>query len=276
MKTFENISLNNGYKMPQIGLGVYQNPDGESTKNSVMWAIDTGYRMIDTASIYDNEVGVGQAIKESGICREEIFVTTKVWNTDIRSHNTIQAIDESLKKLQLEYLDLILLHWCVDGFLDAYKDLEIAYKQGKVKAIGLSNFSIDQIKQLKKIIDITPMMNQIESHPYFDNQEVIDYCLNNDIAITVWRPLGGGTVNNVMSDELIVKIAKKYHKTAAQILIRWHLQRGVVVIPKSVHQERIKQNFEVFDFELTDQDFELINKLNKDERTGPAPENVSF
>jgi len=276
MEKYENIILNNNYRIPQIGLGVYQNPDGKSTKDSVKWAIETGYRMVDTAAIYKNEIGVGEAIKESGISRNEIFVTTKVWNEEIRNHNTLNAIKESLKKLQLEYVDLILLHWCVDGFLDAYKDLESAYKLGLVKAIGLSNFSIEQIKQVEEIMEIPPMMNQIESHPYFDNQELIDYCLDKNIAVTVWRPLGGGVVNNVMSDKLIVELAEKYHKTPAQIIIRWHIQRGVVVIPKSVHQERIKQNFDVFDFELSTEDFKLINSLNKNERTGPAPENVSF
>ena len=276
MKTFENIVLNNGVKMPQIGLGVFKNPDGESTYNAVKWALATGYRMIDTAAIYKNEVSVGKAINDSSLKREEIFVTTKVWNEEIRQKNTLNAIDTSLKKLNLAYADLILLHWCVDNYLQAYKDLEKAYEANKVKAIGLSNFTIQQIEEVNKIAKIKPAMNQIESHPYFRNQELIDYCLKNDIAVTVWRPLGGGTINNVMEDAVIVKLAEKYHKTPAQIIIRWHLQRGVIVIPKSQHQNRIKANFDVFDFELSPADFEAINALDKNERTGSDPEHVTF
>ena len=275
MSDLKCITLNNGMKMPQVGLGVWRNPDGDSTVNSVNWALEAGYRLIDTAAIYKNEAGVGQAVRESSVPREDIFVTTKVWTDDIKNHTTMEAIDTSLEKMGLEYVDLILLHWCVEGYIDAYKELEKAYHAGKVKAIGLSNFTIGMIEDLMEETDIKPMMNQIESHPYFLNQELIDYCLANDIAVTVWRPLGGG-ITNVMADKLIVSLAEKYNKTPAQIIIRWHVQRGVVVIPKSSNEGRIRQNYDVFDFELSDEDFEVINRLDRNERSGKDPENHGF
>lgn len=269
------INLNNNIVIPQIGLGVFQNPDGETTKNAVEWAIDAGYRHIDTAMYYKNEESVGEGIKDSGIARENIFVTTKLWNDDIRACRTKEAFEESMQRLQLEFLDLYLIHWPAKGYQKAWSDLEEIYENGHVKAIGVSNFQISHLEELEKTQKIIPAVNQIESNPYFNNQELIDYCLKKGIAVTVWSPLGGAQTN-ILKDEVIVEIARNHKKNPAQVIIRWHLQRDVIVIPKSVHKERIEDNFKVFDFKLSTEEMQRINALNQNKRVGPDPDNFDF
>lgn len=271
----KKITLNNSITIPQLGFGVFRNPEGDSTYNSVREALEAGYRHIDTAMIYGNEASVGRAIKDSSVPREEIFITTKLWNDDIREGKFVEAFNESMKKLQLDYLDQWLIHWPVNGFEKAWVEMEKLYKSGKIKAIGVSNFNIHHLESLSKIQTVKPCMNQIESHPYFSNSEVIKYCFDNNIAVTVWSPLGGGKTN-ALKDEVIVGIAEKHSKSPAQVIIRWHLQRNVIVIPKSAHKERIIQNFDVFDFELSTEEMKAINALDKNARVGSDPETFDF
>jgi diketogulonate reductase-like aldo/keto reductase len=269
------ISLNNNVKMPQLGLGVFQSPDGKQTEDAVKWALEAGYRHIDTAMIYENEDSVGKAIKESGIPREDIFLTTKLWNEDIRKGNTMQAFEDSLKRLQTDYVDLYLIHWPADGFEKAWLDMEKIYASGKIRAIGVSNFQPHHLEAIEKISSLRPAVNQIESNPYFSNQDVIDYCNDRGISVTVWSPLGG-TGGNILEDETLLKLSEKYKKSPAQIVIRWHLQRDAVVIPKSLHKNRIIDNFDVFDFELSQDDMGSINKLDRNTRSGADPDTFDF
>ncbi len=269
------IELNNGVKIPQLGLGVYLAEDGQETIDAVKWALEAGYRHIDTAMIYENEKGVGIGIKESKIPREEIFLTTKLWNEDIRQGRAKEAFQESLSALQTDYIDLYLTHWPADGFEQAWTELEEIYQSGKIKAIGVSNFHPTHFERLEKIAKIVPAVNQIESHPYFSNQDLIDFCHNKGIAVEVWSPLGG-TGGNLLKDKLLNALADKYGKTPAQIALRWQIQRQVIVIPKSVRQERILSNMQVFDFVIEDEDMVAINQLNRNERVGDDPENFDF
>lgn len=269
------IQLNNGVKIPQLGLGVFQTPDGEQTVNSVKWALEAGYRHIDAARIYENEQSVGEGIRQSGVRREDIFLTTKLWNDDIRAGRAREAFEESLERLGTDYIDLYLLHWPADGFEEAWKELEKLYREGKIKAIGVSNFQKSHLERLMKIASIKPAVNQIESHPYFNNQELIDYCFENNIAAEVWSPLGG-TGGNVLEDATLAKLSEKYGKSPAQIVLRWDVQRNVIVIPKSTHKERIVSNSMVFDFELDQEDMKTISGLNKNKRVGPDPDNFDF
>lgn len=270
-----HIQFNNGVKIPQLGLGVYQTEDGKETENAVLWALEEGYRHIDTAKIYGNEKGVGTGVKSSGISREDIFITTKLWNEDIRQGRTEEAFEESLKLLQTDYIDLYLIHWPVEGFEKAWNVMEKLYEKGKIKAIGVSNFHKSHLERLEKIGTVMPAANQIESHPYFNNQDLIDYCLSKNIAVQVWSPLGG-TGGNLLQDKFLAELAQKYKKSPAQIVLRWDIQRNVIVIPKSTHKDRITSNKEIFDFELSAQDMEKINNLNRNLRVGPDPDNFNF
>ena len=270
-----NIVLNNGVTIPQIGIGVFLTPQGEVTENSVRWALEAGYRHVDTAMIYENEEDVGNAIKAGLVAREDIFITTKLWNEDIRQGRAREAFFESLKRLQTDYVDLYLIHWPATGYEEAWKVMEELYKEGRIKAIGVSNFQIHHLEQLEKIASVVPAVNQIESHPYFTNQEVIDYCKEKNIAVEVWSPLGG-TGGNLLEDETLRELAAKYGKTPAQIVIRWDIQREVIVLPKSVHRDRIISNLDVFDFELEKEDMERIDRLNKDMRIGAHPDTFTF
>jgi len=267
--------LNNGVSIPQLGLGVYKAPNGEQTENAVKWALEAGYRHIDTAMIYENEESVGNALKKSGVPREEIFLTSKLWNDDIRKGRTRQAFYESLERLRTDYLDLYLIHWPADGYAQAWAEMETLYAEGKIRAIGVSNFQIHHLKTLEKSAKVSPAINQIESHPYFHNQEVINYCREQNIAVQVYSPLGGAD-SNILKDDVLRAIALQYGKTPAQIILRWHIQRGVIVFPKSVHHDRIVSNIDVFDFNLTDEDINVINSLNRNERVGPDPDNFQF
>jgi len=274
-KTKVNITLNNGIVMPQVGLGVYL-VEPEVAKNTVLHALKTGYRSIDTAQFYNNEKEVGEAIKESGIPREEIFVTTKVWNSHHGYEETLEAFEESLHKLQLDYIDLYLIHWPMPmkhKYIDTYKALETLYKTGKVKAIGLSNFHIDHIENILSHCTIKPVVNQVECHPYFQQNELKDFCEKHDIYLEAWSPLSRGTV---LQDETIVQLAQKYSKSPAQIILRWHIQRNTIIIPKSITPNRIEENFQLFDFNLEDEDMKLINSIDKNERRGREPNTMDM
>lgn len=268
--------LNNGVKMPIFGLGVYKSADGDETYNAVRWALEAGYRHIDTAAMYGNEASVGRAIRDSGIAREEIFVTTKLWNSEIREHNEENALKASLEKLGMDYVDLYLIHWPVreeQGYLRAWKKLEQFCKEGRCRAIGVSNYNIHHLKDLLKVADIVPALDQVECHPYLAQKELHAFCEKNGIALGPWSPLGRG---RLLDDPVLVALAEKYGKTTAQIVLRWDIQRGFVNIPKSVHKERIQSNAQVFDFELTEEDMQLIFSLDKDVRFGSNPETFTF
>jgi methylglyoxal/glyoxal reductase len=270
----DTTTLSNGVKMPWFGLGVFKVEEGSEVVESVKAAIRNGYRSIDTAAIYQNEEGVGQAIRESGIAREELFVTSKVWNADLGYESTIAAYETSLKKLGLDYLDLYLIHWPVAGkYKEAWRALETLYKEGRVKAIGVSNFHVHHLEDILKDAEITPMVNQVEYHPRLAQKEVRAFCQEQGIQLEAWSPLMQG---QLLDNEILQTIAQKYNKSVAQVILRWDLQNGVVTIPKSIKEHRIIENSQVFDFELTAEDLEAIDSLNEDRRVGPDPDNFDF
>ncbi|MBM7652848.1 aldo/keto reductase [Neobacillus cucumis] len=265
------VTLNNGLKMPQLGFGVWQVKDDQATA-AVATALEVGYRSIDTAMIYKNEVGVGKALKESSIPSEDLFITTKVWNSDQGYENTLRAFDESLEKLGLDYIDLYLIHWPTpqfDQYVDTYKALEKLYHEGRVKAIGVCNFEIEHLERLLNECEVVPVLNQVECHPYLAQTELKEFCAKHNIFVEAWSPLDQG--GEVLQDEVVQKIAESHGKTPAQTVLRWHLQNNTIVIPKSVTPARIKENFEVFDFELTPDEMNAINEINRNRRKGPQP-----
>lgn len=265
--------LANGIEMPRLGLGVWRVEESDAT-DSVKWAIENGYRLIDTASVYKNEKGVGEGIRQSGIKREDLFVTTKLWNADQGYDSVHQAFNESLERLGLDYVDLYLIHWPVEGkFNDSWRAMEEIYESGRAKAIGVSNFHQHHIEELMTTAKIKPMVDQIELHPTLTQVDLRDYLAGEGIAVEAWSPLGQG---KILQNPTLVEIGKKHNKTAAQVIIRWHLQSDIIVIPKSVHEERIKENYDVFDFELNDEEIGQINALNIDERLGADPDNFDF
>lgn len=270
------IELANGVMIPQVGLGVFRMDDDE-VLNSVKWAIESGYRHIDTASFYDNEEAVGKAIKESGIDRKYLFVTTKVWNNVRGYDETIAQFNNSLQKLGLDYLDLYLIHWPAAGFEENWRAMEDLYTAGKIRAIGVSNFKAHHIEQLMKTARIAPMVDQIETHPYLQENDLHEYLQEKNIAHESWSPLGGG-INKVVDDPVIKDIAAKYQKSPAQVILRWHIQRGEIIIPKSTHENRIKENIDLFDyhFDLTPDEMNQIAKLDSDKRVGADPDDEAF
>mgnify|MGYP003408002798 CR=1 FL=1 len=268
------VVLQNGVEMPKFGLGVWQVEDGAPVIHSVKSAIKAGYKAIDTAKIYNNEIGVGVAIKESGIAREDLFVTTKVWNSDQGYESTLQAYEDSLERLGLDYVDLYLVHWPVAGkYKETWKALEHLYKQGKVRAIGVCNFHIHHLEDLLEDAEIVPMVNQIELHPLLSQVEIREYCAAKNIQVTAWSPLGRG---RLLDNPDLAVIAKKYNKSVAQVILRWDIQNDVIVIPRSTKEERIIENATIFDFELSTEDMAFIDSLNKNERTGADPDNFDF
>ncbi|WP_088014549.1 aldo/keto reductase [Gottfriedia acidiceleris] len=272
------VKLNNGLEMPVIGLGVFQVEDGQVVIDSVKAAIRNGYRSIDTAAIYQNEEGVGQgireALEENGLKREDLFITSKVWNADLGYQLTIDAFELSLKKLGLDYLDLYLIHWPVEGkYVESWKALETLYKNGKVKAIGMSNFQIHHLKEVMANAEIMPMINQVELHPMLSQVELREFLKENSIQVEAWAPLMQG---QLFENETLLQIANKYNKSIAQVVLRWHLQNGIVIIPKSIKEHRIQENVNIFDFELTEEDMNQINALNQNHRVGPDPDNFDF
>ena len=256
-------TLSNGVKMPYLGLGVYDCKDGKEVFNSVTWALEAGYRHIDTATLYKNESGVGEAVRAYDIAREEVFVVSKVWNTDQGYEETLKAFETSMGKLKLDYLDLYLIHYPVKGkFPDTWKALEKLYREGRVRAIGVSNFPERHIRELLKTAEIIPMVNQMEFHPYLIQQDLIDYCRELSIQYEGWSPFMRGRIFEI---DLFRELSQKYQKTIAQIALRWSLQKGVVAIPKSSRKDRIKSNAEIFDFEISVDDMNLINKLDRNQ-----------
>lgn len=264
--------------MPQFGLGVYQTKEGSEVELAVTAAIAAGYRMIDTAALYGNEVGVGSAIRASGVPRAELFITTKLWNSDQGYESTLKAFDISLNNLGLDYVDLYLIHWPSPKrglFVETWKAFEEIYKQGRVKSIGVSNFQPHHLDELLDHTSIVPVINQVELHPYLPQTELREYCKKHNIQIESWSPIGGGG-GTLLDESILTSIGRKYHKSPAQVVIRWHLQNGLVVIPKSVHADRIQQNIDVFDFELNDDDMAKINGLENGTRIGPDPDTADF
>ena len=270
------IELANGVMIPQVGLGVFR-MDDEQVLSSVKSAIANGYRHIDTASFYDNEEAVGKAIKESGIDRKYLFITTKVWNNVRGYDETMAQFNNSLQKLGLDYLDLYLIHWPAPGFEENWRAMEDLYKAGKIRAIGVSNFKAHHIEQLMKTATIAPMVDQIETHPYLQEKDLHEYLQEKHIAHEAWSPLGGG-INKVIDNPVIKEIADKYSKTPAQVILRWHIQRGEIIIPKSIHENRIKENIDLFDyhFDLTPEEMTKIAALDSDKRIGPDPDDTAF
>lgn len=274
----DTTALHNGVNMPWLGLGVFQVEEGSELIQAVKSAIAHGYRSIDTAAIYQNETGVGQAIKEAlqdnNLSREELFVTSKVWTADMGYEETIAAYEASLAKLGLEYLDLYLIHWPVKGnYKETWRALETLYKEGRVKAIGVSNFQIHHLEDVMKDAEIKPMVNQVELHPYLSQQALLSFCQEQGIQLEAWSPLMQG---QLLDQPVLKQIAAKYSKSVAQVIIRWDLQRGIITIPKSTKEHRIIENVDVFDFLLTEEDMNLINALNQDQRVGPDPDNFDF
>jgi methylglyoxal/glyoxal reductase len=270
----DTTTLHNGVKMPWFGLGVFKVQDGTEVVESVKNAIKHGYISIDTAAIYNNEEGVGQAIKESGVSRDDLFITSKVWNSDQGYESTLQAFETSLKKLDLDYLDLYLIHWPgKDKYKETWKALEKLYSDGRVRAIGVSNFQIHHLKDLMTEAKIKPMVNQVEYHPHLTQKDLHDFCQQEGIQLEAWSPLKRG---QLLNDPTITEIANKHQKTPAQVILRWDLQHNVVTIPKSIKEERIIENADLFDFELTTEEMEKIDGLNIDERIGSHPDEMEL
>ncbi|WEV41532.1 aldo/keto reductase [Bifidobacterium sp. ESL0682] len=271
-----NITLNNGITIPQLGLGVFQTPEGETTANAVDVALRSGYRHIDTAKVYGNEKSVGEGMRRFGLPRHDIFLTTKLWNEDIRAGRTREAFYESLDRLGTDYVDLYLIHWPAQGWQQAWEDMVALYNERRIRAIGVCNLQEHHVRELEALgTGVKPAVDQIESSPQFPNQELIDFVKSQDIAVEAYSPLGG-TGGSLLSSPQLAQIGAKYGKSPAQVVIRWHLQRGVIVIPKSTHAERIKQNIDVFDFELSDEEMQQIAGLATGVRTGGDPDNFDF
>lgn len=274
MNISSKVKLNNGVEMPWFGLGVFLSNEGEEVENAVKVALQTGYRHIDTAAIYKNERGVGKAIRESGVPREEIFVTSKVWNTDQGYKTTLAAYEASLERLQMDYLDLYLVHWPKGKrSVETWKALEEIYQKGKVKAIGISNFLVHHLEEFLPECKIMPAVNQYEFHPELLQPELLEYCKKRGIQPEAWSPIMKGRVNNV---PLMQELAAKYGKTPVHIVLRWDIQKGVVTIPKSVTPERIISNADIFDFELSEEDIAKIDNLDKNGRIGFHPDSIPF
>ncbi|MDR3705670.1 MAG: aldo/keto reductase [Paludibacteraceae bacterium] len=257
----EKITLNNGVEMPILGYGVFQIPDAAECEQSVLDAINVGYRLIDTAASYLNEEAVGKAIKKCGVRREELFITTKLWVQDAGYESTKKAFEKSLTKLGLDYLDLYLIHQPYNDIYGSWRAMEELYKQGKVRAIGISNFHPDRVMDLITFNEIVPAVNQIETHPFNQQNETQQFLQENKVQIESWGPFAEGR-NHIFENELLLSIAAKHNKTVAQVILRWLIQRGVVVIPKSVKKERMKENFNVFDFNLSPEDMAAIQTLD--------------
>jgi diketogulonate reductase-like aldo/keto reductase len=273
MNTF---TLNNGVKIPGVGLGVFRLNDAQEAYNTVKTALEVGYRHIDTAMIYENEEAVGRAIRDSGVPRSEIFLTTKLWNDDQRSGRVAEAMEASLQRLGMDYVDLYLVHWPVKGTYAAiWKKMEEVYKSGKAKAIGVSNYQPHHLDDLLAGAEIVPAVNQIECYPYLSQEKLIAYCKGKGIYPEAWGPLGAGK-SDILTHPVIAEIAQNNKRTPAQVVLRWNLQRGVIVIPKSVHRDRQIENLAITGFELTHPEMEQIDALNRNKRLGSDPDNFDF
>lgn len=270
----DSTRLNNDIEMPWLGFGVFKIRDGLEVERAVNNALEAGYRSIDTAALYGNETGVGKAIRDSGIPRQEIFLTTKVWNVDQRAGRTMAAFEESLQRLDTDYVDLYLIHWPVKGYYqDTWAVMEEIYQSGRSRAIGVSNFMVHHLEDILRESPIVPAVNQVEFHPYLVQPNLLKFCKEHQIQVEAWSPLMKG---QVATESTILKLAEKYHKTPAQIVLRWDLQHGVVTIPKSVNPNRIVENAQIFDFELSESDMHTLDALDQEKRTGPDPDNFNF
>lgn len=265
-------TLNNGVEMPWIGLGVFKSSPGEETRQAVKHALDIGYRHIDTAAFYENEADVAAGIEEHSVPREELFITTKVWNTDQGYDNTLRAFDLSMKRLKLDVLDLYLVHWPIpDTYIETWKALEKLYADGRVRAIGVSNFLIHHLERVMQESDIVPAVNQVEFHPRLVQKPLLDFCASHKVQFEAWSPLMRG---QILDHETVTRIAAECGKSPAQVLLRWDLQHNVVTIPKSVHEKRIRENSAVFDFELSSEQMAALDALDQDKRIGPHPDEM--
>ncbi|MBW3112196.1 aldo/keto reductase [Bacillus sp. MCCB 382] len=276
--TIKSITLNNDIEMPEVGYGVFRVEDGPALEQAVQTAIKIGYRSIDTAAIYENEAAVGKGIKsaiEAGlVTREELFVTSKVWNNGLTYDETIAAYDESLEKMGLDYLDLYLIHWPGnDKYMEPWKALESLYKDGRVKSIGVSNFQVNHLERLLSEADIKPVINQIEFHPKLTQSEVRAFCEKHDIHVEAWSPLMNA---ELLKNETIKGIADDHNKSAAQVILRWDLQHGVITIPKSMTESRILENIQLYDFTLSEEEMNRLDELNENLRSGPDPDEFNF
>lgn len=274
MSLSTTYTLNNGTKIPAIGLGVYKAEPGKEVYEAVKSALEIGYRHIDTASFYENESDVGRAIKDSGIPRDEVFVTTKVWNDEQGYEETKAAFQRSLERLEMDYVDLYLVHWPVPGkFTETYRALEEIYQEGKAKAIGVSNFLPHHLEELLLSASVIPAVNQIELHPQLQQIETQEFCKKHNILIEAWAPLGKA---RYFDHPTLVKLANKHKKTSAQIIIRWQFQSGIITIPKSVRKERQEENIDIFDFELSDEDIKEMELMNLEKRIGKHPDEFDY
>jgi diketogulonate reductase-like aldo/keto reductase len=277
-----NVRFNNGVEIPILGYGVFRVVSGDECVSAIKTALESGYKHIDTAAAYKNEESVGKAILESGIARSEIFITTKLSNDAQRSENVQESFTLSLEKLGTDYVDLYIIHWPVkECYVQSWLELEKIYKSGRAKAIGVSNFNEHHLDTLKKVWSVVPALNQIELHPYLTQKPLLNYCKKAGIVAQSWSPLGGnwnsgGIKDNLLENEILVSIGKRHKKSAAQVVLRWNIQQGIVTIPKSVTPSRIKENIDIFDFELSGDDMNAIDALNKNLRGGPDPDNFSF
>jgi diketogulonate reductase-like aldo/keto reductase len=266
------VQLNNGVRIPRVGLGVFKSPPGKETEQAVRWALEIGYRHVDTAAYYQNEADVGRALQTSGVPREHVFITTKVWNTDQGYEQTLKAFDQSRKNLGVDMVDLYLVHWPVKGkYKDTWKALEALHASGKVRAIGVSNFLVHHLEDLIRASAVVPAVNQVEFHPFLLQKELLDFEAGSGIRHEAWSPLTRG---RNLDHPVITGVARKHGKTSAQVLLRWDLQLGVVTIPKSVHRERILENSRIFDFELDVDDVARITALDAGTRFGPHPDTI--
>lgn len=274
MNITSKVKLNNGVEMPIFGLGVFRSEEGNEVENAVRIALENGYKSIDTAAIYMNERGVGKAIKASGIARDEIFLTSKVWNADQGYSSTFKAFDESLEKLQTDYLDLYLIHWPKgERSVETWKAMEEIYASGKAKAIGISNFLVHHLDSFLPFCIVIPAVNQVEFHPELIQPDLFDFCKEKGIQLEAWSPIMKGKVNEI---PLMQALAAKYGKTPVQIVLRWDIQKDVVTIPKSVKPERIISNSDIFDFELNVEDMAKIDRLDCNKRIGGHPDFITF
>ena len=274
MNFSSKVKLNNGVDIPILGLGTYQIGDDEAVYNAVRAAIDTGYKHIDTAAAYGNEASIGRAIKESGVKREDIFITTKLWNEEQRKDNQYKAFEESLGRLGVDYLDMYLIHWPVRGkYVESWKILERIYKEGRARAVGVCNFHIHHLEDIFAASDLLPAVNQVECHPWLTQVELAEYTQKKGIVFEPWSPFG---VGKLLEDKKLESIAQKYNKSTAQLILKWGLQRGFINIPKSANKDRILQNTQIFDFTVTEDDMAEIFKLNCGWRSGADPETFTF
>jgi 2,5-diketo-D-gluconate reductase A len=276
MATVPTITLNNGVEIPQLGFGVYQ-VKPEETAQAVQTALEIGYRHIDTAEMYRNEAGVGEGIRNSGVPREEVFVTSKLNNGFHAHDDALKAFDGTLEALGSDYVDLFLIHWPLPGidvdYVETWKALEEIYESGRAKSIGVSNFNAHHLRKLHGETEVVPAVNQIEVHPYLAQDELRAFNAQHQIATEAWSPIAQG---KVLDDPTILRVAERYGKTASQVTLRWHVQRGDIVFPKSVTRSRVEENFDIFDFELSEDDLREITALDRNERTGPDPDTFNY